>query len=84
MKLLFAGTPAAAIPSLEALLGSRHELIAVITQPPAPVGRGRQMQESAVSAWAAEHELPVFVFEDRKSTRLNSSHTDISRMPSSA
>ena len=64
MKLLFAGTPAAAIPSLEALLGSRHELIAVITQPPAPVGRGRQMQESAVSAWAAEHELPVFVFEN--------------------
>ena len=46
------------------LFRSRHELIAVITQPPAPVGRGRQMQESAVSAWAAEHELPVFVFEN--------------------
>ena len=41
MRLLFAGTPAAAVPSLEALLGSRHEVVAVLTRPDARSGRGR-------------------------------------------
>ncbi|MGZ4502207.1 MAG: methionyl-tRNA formyltransferase, partial [Nocardioidaceae bacterium] len=41
MRLVFAGTPEVAVPSLEALLDSDHEVAAVITRPDAPVGRGR-------------------------------------------
>ncbi|GIG39843.1 methionyl-tRNA formyltransferase [Cellulomonas phragmiteti] len=59
MRLLFAGSPAAAVPSLEALLGSRHEVVAVLTRPDARVGRGRTLQPSAVGAVAQAHGLPV-------------------------
>jgi len=59
MRLLFAGSPAAAVPSLEALLGSRHEVVAVLTRPDARVGRGRTLQPSAVGAVAQERGLPV-------------------------
>lgn len=52
MRLVFAGTPAPAIPSLEALLGSRHEVVAVITRPDAPAGRGRTLRPSPVRAVA--------------------------------
>ncbi len=41
MRLVFAGTPPAAVPALDALLGSRHEVAAVVTRPDAPAGRGR-------------------------------------------
>ena len=48
MKLVFAGTPAPAVPSLEALLASRHEVLAVLTRPDAPAGRGRTLRPSPV------------------------------------
>lgn len=59
MRLLFAGSPAAAVPSLEALLASRHEVVAVLTRPDARVGRGRTLQPSPVAALAREHGLDV-------------------------
>lgn len=59
MRLLFAGSPAAAVPSLEALLASRHEVVAVLTRPDARVGRGRTLQPSAVAAVAHERGVPV-------------------------
>src|SRR6266542_4275044 len=40
MRLIFAGTPRTAVPALEALLASRHEVVAVLTRPGAPAGRG--------------------------------------------
>ena len=43
VRLVFAGTPQVALPALEALLASRHEVVAVITRPDAPSGRGRQI-----------------------------------------
>src|SRR3984885_6924726 len=46
MRLVFAGTPQTPVPSLEALLASRHEVVAVITRPDAPAGRGRQVMPS--------------------------------------
>lgn len=49
MRLVFAGTPAAAVPSLEALLGSRHEVAAVLTRPDAPAGRGLRLAPSPVA-----------------------------------
>ena len=54
MRLVFAGTPAAALPTLRALAASRHEVAAVVTRPDAPVGRGKKMQASPVAELAAE------------------------------
>jgi methionyl-tRNA formyltransferase len=59
MRLVFAGTPAAAVPSLDALLASRHELAAVITRPDAPAGRGRRIGPSPVAERAAGAGLEV-------------------------
>jgi methionyl-tRNA formyltransferase len=59
MRLVFAGTPAAAVPALEALLASRHEVIAVITRPDAPAGRGRRLAPSPVAERAAQDGLEI-------------------------
>jgi methionyl-tRNA formyltransferase len=54
MRLVFAGTPAPAVPSLDALLASGHEVAAVVTRPDAPAGRGRHTEASPVAIRAAE------------------------------
>jgi methionyl-tRNA formyltransferase len=59
VRVVFAGTPRAALPSLDAIAGSRHELIAVITRPDAPAGRGRRLEASPVRVRAQELGLPV-------------------------
>lgn len=59
MRLVFAGTPAVAVPSLDAIAGSEHELVAVVTRPDAPAGRGRHLVRSPVGAWADERGIPV-------------------------
>ena len=53
MRLVFAGTPQAAVPALDALLKSRHEVAAVVTRPDAPAGRGRRLGPSPVAERAA-------------------------------
>ncbi|MFN2560240.1 MAG: methionyl-tRNA formyltransferase [Jatrophihabitans sp.] len=60
MRLAFAGTPAAAVPTLRALLESpRHEVVAVITRPPAPAGRGRHTVASPVAELATDAGIAV-------------------------
>ena len=59
MKIIFMGTPRIAVASAEALRTSAHELIAVVTVPDKPTGRGLQVKESAVKVWAREHNLTV-------------------------
>jgi methionyl-tRNA formyltransferase len=59
MRLLFAGTPDVALPSLDALVASRHEVAAVLTRPPAPAGRGRGERVSPVHARAQDLGIPV-------------------------
>ena len=60
MRVVFAGTPQPAVPSLEALFGSsRHEVVAVLTRPDAPTGRGRRMEQSPVRKVAEEHGVEV-------------------------
>jgi methionyl-tRNA formyltransferase len=60
MRLVFAGTPEVALPSLRALLDSgRHEVAAVVTRPDAPSGRGRRLVRSPVGALADEHGIEV-------------------------
>ncbi|MEH0938315.1 methionyl-tRNA formyltransferase [Micromonospora psammae] len=59
MRLIFAGTPAVAVPALAAVAASGHELLAVVTRPDAPAGRGRGLVRSPVGAWADEHGIEV-------------------------
>jgi len=59
MRLLFAGTPAVALPSLDALLDSRHEVVAVLTRPDSRAGRGRTLAPSPVKERALEAGLEV-------------------------
>ncbi|MET8320180.1 methionyl-tRNA formyltransferase [Micromonospora sp. NPDC005189] len=59
MRVIFAGTPAVAVPALTAVAASRHELVAVVTRPDAPAGRGRGLSRSPVGEWADEHGVEV-------------------------
>jgi methionyl-tRNA formyltransferase len=60
MKIIFAGTPEFAVPSLQMLLDSEHEVCAVYTQPDRPAGRGRKLQPSPVKELALTAGIPVF------------------------
>ncbi|HVK99274.1 MAG TPA: methionyl-tRNA formyltransferase, partial [Dongiaceae bacterium] len=60
MNLIFAGTPEFAATQLQALLGSRHRVIACYTQPDRPAGRGRKLTPSPVKALALEQGIPVY------------------------
>ena len=59
MRIVFGGTPDVAIPSLDALADSRHELVAVVTRPDAPSGRGKKLTASPVAQRAAELGIEV-------------------------
>ena len=59
MRLVFAGTPQTAVQALDALLDSRHEVVAVVTRPDAPAGRGRKVEPSPVAQRAAAAGLEV-------------------------
>ncbi|MEH1169296.1 methionyl-tRNA formyltransferase [Micromonospora sp. CPCC 205539] len=59
MRVIFAGTPAVAVPALAAVAASGHEVVAVVTRPDAPAGRGRGLSRSPVGEWADEHGVEV-------------------------
>lgn len=59
MRLVFAGTPQTAVPSLEALLGSKHTVAAVVTRPDAPAGRGQKVLASPVAQRAGQAGVEV-------------------------
>jgi len=64
VRVVFAGTPAVALPALEALINSDHHVVGVITRPDAPAGRGRQMAPSPVGVLARE--LGIEVLQPRR------------------
>ena len=70
MRLIFAGTPEAAVPSLEALAASGHEVATVVTRPPAPLGRKRVLTPSPVETSAVALGLPVL-----RASRLGAEET---------
>ncbi|WP_104090384.1 MULTISPECIES: methionyl-tRNA formyltransferase [unclassified Cryobacterium] len=72
MKLVFAGTPEVAVPSLTALAGTDHEIVSVITRADAPLGRKRTLTPSPVAQAATERGYPVL-----KTNRLDAEATDI-------
>ena len=59
LRIAFAGTPEFAVPALNALAGSSHTLVGVLTQPDRPAGRGRALRASAVKQRALELTLPI-------------------------
>jgi methionyl-tRNA formyltransferase len=60
VQIAVAATPEVAIPTLELLLNTGKNLVAVITQPDRPAGRGLTLKETPVALWAKEREIPVY------------------------
>ncbi|MEO8574829.1 MAG: methionyl-tRNA formyltransferase [Pyrinomonadaceae bacterium] len=60
MKIVFMGTPHAAVASLARLMQDGHEVVAVYTQPDKPAGRGNKILFSPVKRFATDHDLPIF------------------------
>lgn len=67
LKIIFMGTPDFASQTLEALIKSKHDIIAVYSQPPRPKGRGHKVQKSPVHELAQAHNIPVFTPKALKS-----------------
>ncbi|MFB3896584.1 MAG: methionyl-tRNA formyltransferase [bacterium] len=59
MRILFMGTAAFAVPSLESIFNSDHNIVGIITQPDRPFGRGLQLRPTPVKQFALQHQLPV-------------------------
>jgi methionyl-tRNA formyltransferase len=59
LRVVFFGTPLFAVPSLAALLASRHTVVGAVTQPDRPRGRGQHVSECPVKRLAIEHGIPV-------------------------
>lgn len=70
MKLIFMGTPAFALPALQALIDSDHEVVAVYSQPPRPAGRGQKLRPSAVQTLAEQHGIDVYTPTSLKSEEV--------------
>jgi methionyl-tRNA formyltransferase len=66
MRVVFAGTPEVAVPALDAIADSAHELVGVVTRPDAPAGRGRKLVASPVAQRAEELCVPVLKPEHPK------------------
>lgn len=60
MKVVFMGTPEFAVGALEAIILAGHQVLAVVTQPDKPKGRGKEIQVTPVKACAAAHGIPVY------------------------
>lgn len=81
MRIIFAGTPEFAVPSLRALIDSDNEVIAVYTQPDRPAGRGQKLTASPVKSLALQHKLPVYqpttLRDFQEQQRLQQLHPDL-------
>ena len=60
LRVVCFGTPAFAVPTLDALLGSRHRVVGVVTQPDRPRGRGQRVSEAPVKVRALTPGFPFF------------------------
>ncbi len=77
LRLIFMGTPAFSVPTLQTLIDSRHQIIAIYSQPPRPRGRGQQVQMSAVHQLAVTGGIPVFtppILKNKEEQALFASH----------
>lgn len=81
MKIIFLGTPDFAVASLQALIENGMQVVAAVTAPDKPAGRGMKLQQSAVKKYAVEKNIPVLQPEKLKSPEfldeLRSYHADV-------
>ena len=77
MQIAVAATPEVALPTLEALLASEHDLVAVITQPDRPAGRGLALKESPVATWAKVRGITVRKPVDQEELKLAVADVDL-------
>lgn len=70
MRIAFLGTPAFAVPTVDALARAGHEIVAVVAQPDRPAGRGQALRAPATKAWALAHGAPVLQPEKVRDGRL--------------
>lgn len=77
MKIVFAGTPEFAVPTLQTLIDSPHEVIAVYTQPDRPAGRGRKLTASPIKDLALTAGIPVAQPENFKSAEAVQALADL-------
>ncbi|MGJ8618730.1 MAG: methionyl-tRNA formyltransferase [Methylophilaceae bacterium] len=77
MKIIFAGTPEFAVPALEALIESGHEIAMVLTQPDRPAGRGMKLRASPVKVLALKCGLTVFQPVSLKPEEVQSQIADV-------
>lgn len=71
LRIVFLGTPAFAVPTLDRLVASAHRVVGVITQPDRPIGRGQKVQDGAVKAAALRHGLPVLQPDTLRDTTVD-------------
>lgn len=81
LRIVFFGTPAFAVPTLDALLASRHPVVSVVTQPDRPRGRGQRVSEGEVKACARHAGLPILQPTSMKDAtflaQLAETHADV-------
>ena len=77
MRVVFAGTPEVAVPALDAVAASRHELVGVVTRPDAPSGRGRRLVASPGAQRAEELGVPVLKPEHPRDPDFQAALTDL-------
>ncbi len=77
MQIAVAATPEVALPTLEALLKSEHDLVSVITQPDRPAGRGLSLKESPVAIWAKDRGISVRKPIDQEELKLAVAGVDL-------
>lgn len=70
LRVVFLGTPAFAVPSLEGVVASGAELVAVVCQPDRPKGRGLELQPPSTKVWAQAHGIPVHQPEKVRNGKL--------------
>jgi methionyl-tRNA formyltransferase len=77
VRVVFAGTPEVALPSLDAIVASRHELVGVVTRPDAHAGRGRSLVASPVAQRAEELGLPVLTPDHPRDADFQAALSDL-------
>jgi len=77
VQIAVAATPEVALPTLEALLKSEHDLVSVITQPDRPAGRGLSLKESPVAIWAKDRGISVSKPVDQAELKLAVTDIDL-------
>lgn len=77
MRLIFAGTPEFALPALQALVGSSHDVLAVFTQPDRAAGRGRKLRATPVNNLATELGLPIHQPQTLRSREIQQTLTNL-------